>query len=81
MTMADRPDPTTRARHSFWLLVLIAALAAGGLSTTLVAHPGPATGAGVALSGLVLVVSLTLATRVLLALDRARHTSKMSRRR
>lgn len=79
--MAGQPDSTARARRSFWVLVLIAALAAGGLSTAVAAPPGPAAGASVALSGLVLVASLTLATRILLALDRARRATRMPRRR
>jgi len=61
--------------------VLIAALATGALSTGLKAHPSPAAGATVALSGTVLAISLTLATRILLALDHARRSTRPARRR
>ena len=64
-----------RARRSFWLLVTVAVLAAGVLTSALSAAPGPVTGLRVAASGVVLVVSLILATRVMLALDRARKRS------
>ena len=67
---------TTRARRSFWTLVVIAALSMGALSTALKANPGPATGAAVAVSGAVLAISLTLAARVLLALDHARRSAR-----
>ena len=79
--MATPPHPTARARKSFWTLVLIAALAAGALSAALKAHPSPAAGATVAISGAVLAISLTLATRVLLALERARRSARPLRRR
>lgn len=74
-----RPQPQTdqrayaRAQHSFWLLVVIATLATGGLSRALTAPPGPLTGMSVAGSGLILVVSLSLAVRVMVATDRARR--------
>jgi hypothetical protein len=48
----------------------------GALSTALKAHPSPATGAAVAVSGAVLAVALTLAARVLLALDHARRPAR-----
>jgi len=47
-------------------------LAAGVLTSALSAAPGPVTGLRVAPSGVVVVVSLILATRVMVALDRAR---------
>ena len=70
------PNPTARARKSFWFLVLIAAIATGGLSTALKAHSSPVTGIAVAVSGTVMAISLALATRILLALDRARRASR-----
>ncbi len=79
--MPTAPNATARARRSFWALVLIAALATGALSTALKAHPSPAAGAAAALSGAVLAISLTLATRILLALDHARRTTRPPRRR
>ncbi len=73
--MTTAPHPTARARRSFWTLVVIAALSMGALSAALKAHPSPVTGAAVAVSGAVLAISLTLAARVLLALDHARRSS------
>ncbi len=61
-----------RARRSFWLLVAVAVLATGVLSKALVAEPGPLAGTTVALSGLVLAASLTLAVRIFLAVERHR---------
>jgi hypothetical protein len=74
--MAGTSNPTARPRNTFWALLLIAVLATGGLSTALKAHPNPAAGATVAVSGLHLAASLTLATRILLALDHARRTTR-----
>ncbi len=62
-----------RARRSFWALVLIAVLAAGSLDIALRADAGPLTGLRVAASGLVAVLALALAARVMLALERARR--------
>lgn len=78
--MATTPHPTTQARRSFWTLLAIAALAMGALSTALNADPNPATGAAVAVSGAVLAISLTLAARVLLALDHARRSARQQPR-
>ena len=65
----------TRARRSFWVLVAVAVLAAGGLSQSINARPGPLAGIGLATSAFVLVVSLTLAARVMVAIERARRRS------
>ena len=70
------PPPVSaprRAVRSFWILGLLAVVAMGALSAALTAQPGPLTGLIVAGAGLVLVAALTLAARVLLALERARH--------
>ena len=61
------------AARSFWLLVLVAVLATRALSSALGASPSPSTGLRVAASGLVLLTSLALATRVMIALERARR--------
>jgi len=61
----------TRARRSFWLLVVVSVLAVGALSDALASAPAPTTGLRVAGSGLLLTVSVALAARVLLAVDRA----------
>jgi hypothetical protein len=71
-TTASTPQ---RAARSLWLLVGVAVLASGSVSTALTAHSGPFTGVRVAASGLVLVASVALAARVLLAIERARRRS------
>jgi hypothetical protein len=68
-----------RARRRFWLLLVTAALSAGSLSSALAAPPGPFTGLRVASSGLVLLVSLTLAARVMIAIERARKRARAAR--
>jgi len=70
---ASRTTSTRRARRSFWILLLAAVLAAGSLSNALASGPGQTTGLRVAISGLVLVVAMTLAGRVMIALDLARR--------
>lgn len=64
-----------RARAAFWTLVGIAALSMGALSSGLTREPGPLTGLLVATSGAVVVVSLALAARVMIAVDRARRAA------
>ena len=70
---ATRTSSPRRARRSFWVLALVSVLAAGSLSNALASEPGSITGIRVAISGLVLVVAVTLAGRVMIALDRV-HT-------
>lgn len=72
-------DPR-RALRSFWGLTFICVAAAGSFSAALAAPAGPLTGARVAFSGLVLLVALVLAARVLVALDRARREKTGDRR-
>jgi hypothetical protein len=64
------PSTPQHVQRSFWLLVTVAVLATGSLSSALVAPPSPLIGLRVAISGLVLLFSLTLATRVMIALAR-----------
>ena len=64
------------AQRSFWFLVVVAILATGSLSSALAAPPSPLTGLRVAVSGLVLLASLTLATRVMIAAERARRRDR-----
>jgi hypothetical protein len=76
--MGERSETLSRwrrARWTLWGLVAFAVMAMGSLSVGLGAPPGPLTGLRVAVSGLVLVVSLALALRVMMALDRARQRS------
>lgn len=65
-----------RAQRSFWLLVAVAVLAIGALSSALAAQPSPLTGVGVAASGLILIASLAFAARVQVALERARPRAR-----
>ena len=69
------PGHTARrkATRSFWILVGVAVLATGALSSALMSAPGPLTGIRVAASGLILLASLSLATRVMIAVVRAQR--------
>ncbi|HZW42937.1 MAG TPA: hypothetical protein VFF32_00910 [Dermatophilaceae bacterium] len=69
-------SPMPRARWAFWGLVAIAVLTAGSLTAGLGADPSPLTGLRVAASGLVLIGSLALAARVMVALERARRRAR-----
>ena len=69
--MARVRDTPRRARWSFWLLALVAVVATGSLSAATQAPTGALAGIRVALSGLVLTVAVSLATRVVVALERA----------
>lgn len=74
--MASPPDPGPRprpARRWFWVLTLVAVAASGSLSAVLAAPPGGLTGVRVAVSVLVLITAVTLAARVLVALEHARR--------
>ena len=64
-----------RARRSFWLLVGVAVLAVGGVSTSFAAEPSPLTALTLAAGGLVAVISLAFAARVMFAIERARRRS------
>jgi hypothetical protein len=74
--MPNPPETTHSARRplrSFLFLTVVAIAAAGSLGAALAAHPGALTGVRVALSGLVLVAAVTLAGRIMVVLERARH--------
>ena len=66
-------EPLRRTRRTFWALVLVAVAAAGSLRSALDAEPGALTALRVAVGGMVLVVTLGLAARVMLALERVRR--------
>jgi hypothetical protein len=71
----ETPRPVRRnALRSFWILVGVAVLATGSLSSSVTASPSPATGLAVALSGLIALLAITLAVRVMMALGRARRS-------
>jgi len=65
-----------RAHRSFWILVVVAVLATGALSSALAAPPSPLTGLRMAASGLVLLGSLTFAARMMIALESARRRAR-----
>ena len=67
------PRSSRRAVRSLWALVVVAVLASGALSAALTAPPSPVTGIRVAASGLLLLVSVLLAARVMFALEHARR--------
>ncbi len=69
-------SPLGRAHRSLWILIGIAILAAGGVSAAVTATPSPLVGIGFGLSALILVVSLLLAGRVTIALERSRRLSR-----
>jgi hypothetical protein len=77
--MTHRTTPH-RAHRSFWLLVTLAALSTGILSGALTSAPSPLTGLRVAAGGLGLLGSLALATRVMIALERARRRGQATQR-
>jgi hypothetical protein len=57
-----------RARRAFWALVVLAVLLTGALGKLLATPPSPGVGLAVAALGLLTVVVVALAARVLLAL-------------
>ncbi len=73
--MRPRPTAARRAIGAFWLLLAIAALAMGILSDALTKAPGPLVGLTVAGSGIILLIALALACRIMIALDHARRAS------
>ena len=73
--MSSATDPSRRARRWFWALLLIAVLAMGALYAALGAASAAVTGLVVAASSLVLLAATAQATRILLALDRARRSA------
>jgi hypothetical protein len=68
-----------RAHRTFWILMTIAVVAAGSVSSAARAHPGPFTAVRLALSGAALIISVALAGRVFLHLGRARRTAHQAR--
>lgn len=59
-----------RAVWSFWILLVLGVLAAGSLGSGLAAPPSPLTGLWVAGSGVLLIASVTLVARIVVAYDR-----------
>lgn len=61
-----------RVTVTFWLLVATAVAATGMLTRTLQWPAGPVTGTAVAASGLVAVLTMALAVRILVVTSRGR---------
>lgn len=74
----DAATALRRARRWFWALTVIAILLVGALSQELTATPGPRLGISVAVTGVLLALVVTQASRLMLAIGRAtlpaRHT-------
>lgn len=66
-------DPLRRTRRTFWVLALVAVAAAGSVRAALGAPAGISTSVRLVVSGLVLVVAVSLAARVMIAVERARR--------
>ncbi len=70
---------------TFWSLLVVAVLSAGSLDRSVTAAPSAGTGALVAVSGVLLLGSILLASRILFATERARrrtlHSSSGTARR
>jgi hypothetical protein len=65
-----------KAIRSLWLLIGIMTISLGALSSTVASPPSPLMGIGFAASALVFVVSLMLAGRITIALERARRVAR-----
>ncbi len=67
--MASVRNPR-RAMRSFWVLVVMAILLTGALSNALTRDPSPITGMVVALVGTLLALTVTQASRIMMAFGR-----------
>ena len=75
--MTPRRAPATpwrRLHRTFWILVALAVVAAGFLSSATRAASGPVAAGRVAISGTALIVTVALAGRVFVHLERVRRT-------
>jgi type VI protein secretion system component VasK len=81
MTPTQAPSSQWRRAHrTFWGLLAVAVIAAGSLSSAADAPPGPSTAVRVAISGAALIVSVALAGRVFVQLERVRRTAQRARK-
>lgn len=69
-------SPLGRAHRSLWILIGIAILSAGAVTASVAARPSPLVGIVFGLSALILAVSLILAARVTIALERVRRLGR-----
>lgn len=65
-----------RAIRSLWILIGIMILSLGGLSKTVASPPSPLAGIGFAAGALVFTFALILASRITIALERARRAAR-----
>ncbi len=70
---ADTKPAAARPRRAFWVLLAIAVLAMGSLTSALARPPGAWTGLTVAASGVVPLPAAALACRVMVALEHRRR--------
>jgi len=76
-SVTPRPrSPLRRAHQSLAVLLFVSILAAGGVTAAIMADPSPMSGIGFAASAVLLAVSVTLAARVVIALERVRRMSR-----
>ncbi|HEY3001252.1 MAG TPA: hypothetical protein VGJ44_02790 [Kribbellaceae bacterium] len=73
--LADQNAAAARVRRNFWLLVAATVIATGVLSRAIAAPAGPLAGITVAVSALAGLLTLALASRILVAttVRRRRH--------
>jgi hypothetical protein len=73
LNRAETQSAQAKPRRAFWVLVAIAVLAMGSLTSALARQPGPWTGLSFAASGVVLLLASALAGRVMVALEHRRR--------
>lgn len=76
--MHSRKATPRRAHRAFYSLLGVAVLSMGAFTNALAKSPGPLTGLAVASSGAVLLLALTLASRILIHVGRARSGTTSS---
>lgn len=77
----DTATALRRARRWFWTLTIIAILLVGALSQEITAKPSPAVGVAVAVTGTLLALVITQASRLMLTIGRATTPTRLTGRR
>ena len=77
----DTATALRRARRWFWTLTVVAILLVGALSEEITAKPAPAIGVAVAVTGILLALVVTQASRLMLAISRATTPTRRLGRR
>lgn len=73
---ATPAHPLRRAHRSLWLLVGIMVVSLGAVTSAAAAPPSPLTGTAFAVGAVVFLLALVLASRVTIALERARRRDR-----